>query len=159
MGNSTPYPILTWPYPIWSAWRYLTDFEQLFLVAMGALTVYFLFSAGVTIAFCRECRTGRHKGDGAYVHRTVAALRKRCTRLRRLLETALCLFGVVFFWACYRPTSLLKIAVIRRSDTLYQRTSKYILSSPLMCFSSSSSCICSDGLSRTALMHAPLNLS
>jgi hypothetical protein len=93
MPNFTP------PYSIASAWRYLADFERLFLVAMSALTLYFLFSAAVIIVFYWDCRSGPHKGDGAYIERTVATLRKRCTRLRRLSEAAFFLFGVVLFWS------------------------------------------------------------
>lgn len=92
MHNLTP------PYPIWSAWPYLAYYERLFLLALGALTVYFLYSAVLTIAFCRECRAKAHKRDGADIQRTVAALRTRCTRLRRLSEAGLRLFGVVLFW-------------------------------------------------------------
>jgi hypothetical protein len=93
MHNLTP------PYPIWSAWPYLSAYEHLFLLALGALTVYFLYATVVTISRCRECRAKSHKGDGgADIQRMVAALRMRCMRLRRLNEAGVCLFGVVFFW-------------------------------------------------------------
>jgi len=91
--------ILTPPYPIWSAWPYLGFYEHLFLLALGALTVYFLYSAVITIASSRECRTKADKGDGANVQRTVAELRTRCAKLRRLNEAGLRLFSVVLFWS------------------------------------------------------------
>jgi len=90
---------LTPPYPIWSAWPYLSAYERLFLLALGVLTVYSLYATVITISRCRECRAKAHKGDGADIQRIVAALRMRGMRLRRLNEVGLRLFGVVLFWS------------------------------------------------------------
>ena len=91
MLNSIP------PYPIWSIWPDLSLFERSFSLALGGLSIYFLFSATVTMARLRNTRTALHKVDGPSIERTLAVIRRRSTRLQELTRAAFCLFGVVLF--------------------------------------------------------------
>lgn len=75
------------PYPFWSTWIYLSTSERLFLVLLGALCVYVLYSGAIALS----CAGHRANAE------TMAALRKRSAKVEKLRATAFFLFGVVLF--------------------------------------------------------------
>jgi hypothetical protein len=99
MLNYTP------PYSFWSVWLYFSTWERLFLVALGVLSVYALFSAAITVSCVRKTRAAIHKENSADVEHTFLALRKRSKRLQKLIGAAFYFFGMVLFlslqWAYF----------------------------------------------------------
>jgi hypothetical protein len=85
------------PFPFWSVWNYFSTFERLFLLALGILSIYVLFSAFVTASRLRKASAAINCGRNAAVERTFLALRRRSARVRGLIETAFYLFGIVLF--------------------------------------------------------------
>lgn len=86
-----------YPVSLWSIWPYLTAWEKLFLFALGVLCTYVLFSAAATVQSIRKTRSANQEGNDTEVEAIFVRLRRLSTRLQRLIETALYLFGMVLF--------------------------------------------------------------
>jgi hypothetical protein len=85
------------PTPIWAVWPYLSWLERLLFVALIVLGVYVLFSAVTTISRVRRARSSLRYKDSPNAKQVFAVLRKRSTRVDRLITTAFYLFGIVLF--------------------------------------------------------------
>jgi hypothetical protein len=82
--------IQTPPFSFWSVWMYLSTGQRLFLMALGILGIYALFLMVATVSRV-------HKIRAANVPNKLSVLRRRCTRLQRLIGTAFYVFGIVLF--------------------------------------------------------------
>lgn len=82
---------------IWVIWPYLSFLERLLFVALIVLSVYVLLSAATTISRVRKAAASLRNGDSPNAEQVFAALRRRCTRLDKLITTAFYLFGIVLF--------------------------------------------------------------
>jgi hypothetical protein len=74
------------PYALWSIWKMLSVSQHAFIFALGGLCIFAAFVSLSTfrkLEIADECRLN--------------LLRKRSTNLRRTIEAAFCLFGVVLF--------------------------------------------------------------
>jgi hypothetical protein len=83
--------------PIWLVWPYLSFLERLFFLALTVLTIYVLFSAATTISRLRKSGASVRDGLSADSKELLVVLRRRSTRVDRLITTAFYLFGVVLF--------------------------------------------------------------
>lgn len=94
-GGGRPTP----PYPFWSVWLHFSTWERLFLVGLGALSVYVLFSVAATGLRVRRIRALLHNGQSTDTETFVCWLRERSITLNKLLGAAFCLFGMVLFYS------------------------------------------------------------
>lgn len=83
------------PTRIWGVWPYLSSLERLLLIGLIVLGAYVLFSAILTVLRVRK--GGELRSGVSYDAQTLAALRKRSTRVNRLITMAFYLFGCVLF--------------------------------------------------------------
>jgi len=81
------------PTPIWEVWPYLSSLERLLLMGLIVLGTYVLFSAVFTVLRVRKGGEPRSGVDA----QTLTALRKRSTRVDKLITMAFYLFGWVLF--------------------------------------------------------------
>jgi hypothetical protein len=92
-GGGSPTP----PHPFWSAWIYFSTWERLFLVGLGAVSIYVLFCATFTLLRIRKIRALIQDGNGSDAEKIFASLRKRSSRMDKLVVTAFYVFGMVLF--------------------------------------------------------------
>ena len=85
MLNGTP------PYFVWSGWRYFLTWERLFLLALCVLIIYTLYCVFNTFSCVRH--------DSPNVEIIFVSLHRRSTRVRKLIEMAFYLFGIVLFFS------------------------------------------------------------
>ena len=83
------------PTPIWVVWRYLSSLERLLFIGLLVLGAYVLFSAVFTVLRVRK--VGELRSGVSSDARTLTALRKRSTRVGRLITMSFYLFGWVLF--------------------------------------------------------------
>lgn len=81
------------PTPIWEVWPYLSSLERLLFIGLIVLGAYVLFSAIFTVLRVRKGGELRSGVDA----QTLRALRKRSTRVDKLITMAFYLFGWVLF--------------------------------------------------------------
>jgi len=81
------------PTRIWGVWPYLSSLERLLLIGLIVLGAYVLFSAVFTVL---RVRKGGELRSGVNAQ-TLTALRKRSTRVDKLIAMAFYLFGWVLF--------------------------------------------------------------
>jgi hypothetical protein len=93
-GGGSPTP----PHPFWSAWIYFSTWERLFLVGLGAVSLYVLFSATYTLLRVRKIRALIQNGNRPDAEKIFVSLRKRSSRIDKLVVTAFYVFGMVLFW-------------------------------------------------------------
>ena len=94
--------IQTPPYPFWSLWMYFSTLERLFLVALGLVGCYALFSLATTALRVWNTKASLHEGNADGIERIVSTLRGRSVRLQMLTGAAFYLFGVVLFLGLQR---------------------------------------------------------
>ena len=87
------------PVSLWLVWPYLTAWEKLFLMALGGLSAYVLFSAAITFRCIRKTGAAIHEGNRAGDESIFVTMRRRSTRLQELINTAVYLFGIVLFFS------------------------------------------------------------
>lgn len=85
------------PYALWSIWNMLSVAQHAFIFALGAVCIYAVFVSLSTIHNLRRINTYDAELEIAD-ERRLNLLRRRSTNLRRTIEAASCLFGVVLFW-------------------------------------------------------------
>jgi hypothetical protein len=101
------------PTPIWEVWPYLSSLERLLFIGLIVLGAYVLFSAIFTVLRVRKGGELRSGVDA----QTLRALRKRSTRVDRLITMAFYLFGWVLFSGLHGAYSSIidgKAAVVER---------------------------------------------
>jgi hypothetical protein len=81
---------------------YFSTLERLFLVALGLVVIYALFSFATTVLRVWKTKASPHEGNTAGIQSTVSTLRARSVRLQMLIGAAFYLFGVVFFLGLQR---------------------------------------------------------
>ena len=82
------------PYPFWSVWIYLSTSERLFLLLLGGMCVYLLYSGAITLARAWKVRGSLVRGEAETI---LAAMRQRSAKADKLRGAAFFLFGVVLF--------------------------------------------------------------
>jgi hypothetical protein len=87
----------THPGPIWLVWPFLSFLERLFFLALMVLGIYVLFLAATTVLRIRKAASSLRDGLGTEAEELFIALRRRSTRVDRLITTAFYFFGVVLF--------------------------------------------------------------
>jgi len=101
------------PTPIWEVWPYLSSLERLLFIGLIVLGAYVLFSAIFTVLRVRKGGELRSGVDA----QTLRALRKRSTRVDKLITMAFYLFGWVLFSGLHGAYSSIidgKAAVVER---------------------------------------------
>jgi hypothetical protein len=101
------------PTPIWEVWPYLSSLERLLFIGLIVLGAYVLFSANFTVLRVRKGGELRSGVDA----QTLRALRKRSTRVDKLITMAFYLFGWVLFSGLHGAYSSIidgKAAVVER---------------------------------------------
>jgi hypothetical protein len=101
------------PTPIWEVWPYLSSLEKPLFIGLIVLGAYVLFSAIFTVLRVRKGGELRSGVDA----QTLRALRKRSTRVDRLITMAFYLFGWVLFSGLHGAYSSIidgKAAVVER---------------------------------------------
>jgi hypothetical protein len=93
------------PTPIWVVWPYLGSLERLLFITLVVLGLYVLFSAVITLLRVRKAGAGN--GDSPDLQEIFAALRKRSTRVEKLITTAFYLFGCVLFMGLLNAYSVI----------------------------------------------------
>jgi hypothetical protein len=86
------------PYALWSIWIYLPLLPRLFLLILGAVTVYTIASLAVIMGRLTSF-TRTHRIQGLPLsERPMEALLARIANLRQLITAAGYLFGMIFFF-------------------------------------------------------------
>jgi hypothetical protein len=101
------------PTPIWEVWPYLSSLEKPLFIGLIVLGAYVLFSAIFTVLRVRKGGELRSGVDA----QTLRALRKRSTRVDKLITMAFYLFGWVLFSGLHGAYSSIidgKAAVVER---------------------------------------------
>jgi hypothetical protein len=101
------------PTPIWEVWPYLSSLERLLFIGLIVLGAYVLFSAVFAVLRVRKGGELRSGVDA----QTLRALRKRSTRVDKLITMAFYLFGWVLFSGLHGAYSAIidgKAAVVER---------------------------------------------
>lgn len=93
------------PTPIWVVWPYLGSLERLLFITLVVLGLYVLFSAVITLLRVRKA--GACNGDSPDLQKIFATLRKRSTRVEKLITTAFYLFGCVLFMGLLNAYSVI----------------------------------------------------
>jgi len=86
----------TRPTPIWVVWPFLSWLERLLFIALTVLGVYVFFSVIITVLRVRKSGA-MGNGDSIGAQQILSALRKRSSRVDKLITTAFYLFGWVLF--------------------------------------------------------------
>ena len=84
------------PYALWSIWSNLSHLQQAFLLMLGVVSSYSLFSAAKTLLRLRLIRRLRSE-ESAHVRESASALSIHCANVRRVIGATFYLFGLVLF--------------------------------------------------------------
>lgn len=85
------------PITLWLLLPYLSSMERLYFLALIFLLTYVLFSGAATVWSGRKAGASLYAGNGTDGTALFVSLRKRSTRVDRLITTAFYLFGFVLF--------------------------------------------------------------
>jgi len=80
-----------------STWIYFSTLERLFLVGLSAVSIYVLLSTGTTLLGIRKVSASIRDGSGIEAEKMFILLRKRSSRMDKLVVAAFYVFGMVLF--------------------------------------------------------------
>lgn len=84
------------PYALWSIWSALSHLQQAFLLVLGVVSSYSLFSAIKTLLRLRLIR-GLGSEESTRIRESISALSIHCASVRRATGATFYLFGLVLF--------------------------------------------------------------